>query len=225
MLQIRWRSDSFNYKWNCIYEFTLFLIIFSFIITDNCFICDSAKPATIEAVQTQMGDFVTLDISGVCFKIMKEKILQYPSSLLFRLLHYSQGSFWHKTNFLPEGIVYLAPNTYFVQRSPELFDIVLQCYSSGKFHAKRAYCKNAVAEELAFWGLNFVQTCDTCFDESQLETKDKHDEFHENFLNSMLHSGGTLGHRAKSSKGALVSCSFVSPVPCTCTHSYIEYFL
>lgn len=177
----------------------------AFLFLDICVICDSNKSATIEAKQCKMGDFVILDVSGVCYKIIKEKIMQFPSSLLFRLLHYSQGSFFQDKNFLPEGIVYLAPNKYFVQRSPDLFDIVLQCYSTGKFHAKKAYCKKAVAEELSFWGLNLVQTCDLCFDDDILEKNDQNEmKFRESFLRTVIAGGGAI-EKKTTSKSALVS--------------------
>lgn len=118
-------------------------------------------------------EFIVLDVSGVCYRLMKRKTRRFQSSLFYRLLCGDDTSLGLSN---PE-IVWLAPNKFFVQRSPTLFEIVLQYYISGKLHLPNWACKESIAEELAFWNLKPEHLCSTCCDKEHYDDDDGESEY------------------------------------------------
>jgi hypothetical protein len=52
-------------------------------------------------------------------------------------------------------------NSYFFDRNPILFNYILDCYRTGRFHFPSYLCGDSVIEELKFWGLdeNVIANC------------------------------------------------------------------
>lgn len=108
-------------------------------------------------------DSLILNISGVIYCIIEETVLLIPDGLLKVLWN----CYKNPDQKLPEGVLRTKmSNRFFLQRSPHLFDIILQCYVTGKIHVPEWVCYKTVLDEIQFWNLGPQYACSCCCEEN-----------------------------------------------------------
>lgn len=127
------------------------------------------------------GDHLILDISGTCFHIQKENLISFPNSLAWHIWNFRKT----RTGVLPKGVYPTRfPNKFFIQRSPIVFAIILQCYNTGKLHVPRWICAESIKEEIKFWKLDSHFTaCIYCSDDGDRKDEVENDETSDKFQN------------------------------------------
>lgn len=126
----------------------------------------------VALVKMEDYNYVTLDVSGTVFKLHKLLLTRFPNALLAKLVealnHNSSSS---SSSMIPQEFTTIEEK-FFVQRSPLLFEIILQAYVSGKLHVPYWMCKEHVMQEIKFWNLNPNEDCcDCCSDHNVNEEK------------------------------------------------------
>lgn len=160
--------------------------------------------------------YILLDISGTVFRIHRKLLKRFPNSLLSKLadsLHKNSSSKQMESLLPVEFSTTEEPNKFFVQRSPMLFEIILQCYITGKLHVPYWMCKMNFHQEISFWKLNpITDCCECCADHDAVpaEGGDLHDKLiMESEKNSEWHRlkcrMWRFFEKPNSSRGAFVS--------------------
>uniref|UniRef100_A0A915JE40 Uncharacterized protein n=1 Tax=Romanomermis culicivorax TaxID=13658 RepID=A0A915JE40_ROMCU len=113
--------------------------------------------------RTESNKFIIVDLSGIRYHILKSKIRQYPTTLLYKILDWSKKG---KMYYMPKHLIFTPPNIYFFQRSPALFHLILQFYSNGaNIHWPQNHCHKEIQDELRFWGVDsWIKFSPCCYD-------------------------------------------------------------
>ncbi|XP_064648565.1 potassium voltage-gated channel protein Shaw-like isoform X1 [Lineus longissimus] len=93
-------------------------------------------------------DIVRINVGGTIFMTSRKTLKTFPGTKLDQL-GTNCGEYDEKSD------------SYFFDRNPVLFNYVLDCYRSGRFHFPSYLCGDSVMEELCFWGLddNVIANC------------------------------------------------------------------
>ncbi|XP_075241034.1 potassium voltage-gated channel protein Shaw-like isoform X2 [Convolutriloba macropyga] len=120
---------------------------------------------------------VIINIGGVKYHSFRSTLLQVPKTRLFYLMQIP-------VNRLHPDEYDHATNQYFFDRSPDLFEHIINYYRTGQLHVPRDVCWPLFDNELQFWGLDHshLETC--CWmiyrqhtdNENTLKTLDAEDE-------------------------------------------------
>jgi len=97
-------------------------------------------PPSIFSFQKMEKDLITLNIGGTVFKTLRSTLNKFPDSKLGKLR--------------PSSINYInSSNEYFFDRSPELFNVILDYYRSEdiQLHIPSYICGAVLISELKFW--------------------------------------------------------------------------
>lgn len=116
-------------------------------------------------------DAISVNISGIEYVLQRETTNRVHGSLLHLLSLHRPG------NKVPIGVVAQRGRHFFVQRSPQMFELViLPCYVTGKLHVPKWMCADHVIEELKFWRVNVTNACSCCAEESCAPDNDDEEE-------------------------------------------------
>lgn len=104
------------------------------------------------------NEFVIFEVLGTRFRVQKRVFDNYPNSLLYGLVHLDKLHIEQ----LPKNILKVNNNEFFVQRSPDVFKIVLLYCINGKLHVPTCLCSDEIAEEFDFWRIKYESFCSHC---------------------------------------------------------------
>lgn len=161
--------------------------------------------------------FMILDISGVSYYLLEDTVFFNPTGLLATLWKAQKNP----KKLLPKNIYRTKQkNKFFVQRSPELFDLILQCYITGKIHIPYWLCRKTIENEMNFWKLEERYRCHCCVYDDDDSSGDNN--INEETIKELQENAPKKGWRdtkkrlwqflenPNSSVGALVSISYTS---------------
>lgn len=116
------------------------------------------------------NEFVTFNVIGSRFVLKQDLFKSYPTSLFNHLIQSDVDYFCS-----PKGTVKIKPNEFYVQRSPDLFKIVVQFLINGQLHVPSWSCKDEILDEFSFWNITPSSVCSNCCDclVNNEENKDK----------------------------------------------------
>lgn len=109
-------------------------------------------PSTVLSFQKMEKDLITLNIGGTVFKTLRSTLKKFPHSKLGKLKSSSR-------NYINSS------NEYFFDRSPELFNVILDYYRSEdiQLHIPSYICGSVLIRELEFWEIPIRNISDCCF--------------------------------------------------------------
>lgn len=124
----------------------------------------------------EKSDFIDINICGARYSLLKNQIRKFPGSVLSRL-SYIRRSDDVCHDELPDGVEWNSSmNEFVINRTPRLFDIVLQYYINGKLHIPKWACKEEISDELAFWDLTATNACKKCCGKTLCDNDDSADD-------------------------------------------------
>lgn len=104
------------------------------------------------------NEFVVFDVIGTRYRLKKDVFKNWTSSLFYELVN---GE--NRTELdLPEGITRTDLDEYYIQRSPDVFKIVLLYCINGKLHVPSCVCSDEIGEEFYFWKIKYEELCSHC---------------------------------------------------------------
>ena len=95
----------------------------------------------------ELNPILSLDVGGKTFKTLRETIMKHPQSTLARVI----------TGKDPNNMI-IIENTYFFDRNPDYFRVVLDYMRTGKIFLPSNLLESQLQEELKFWGFSHNQT-------------------------------------------------------------------
>lgn len=159
--------------------------------------------------------FVTFDVIGTKFRLTRDFFSRYPTSLFqYMLLNVNDRKL-----DLPPGVIKVSSDEFFVERSPELFQIVIKYCISHKLHLPKCACTQEVRDEFHFWQIKLESNCDNCVDDYVIEeeivdndcsSKIVHEESTHSTISATRNSMWICLERPHSSLCALVRLSMVT---------------
>lgn len=99
-------------------------------------------------------ELVVFDVIGTKFCLKKNLFDEHKTSLFYRLLH--------EKYLLPNCIIKMNDDEFFVQRSPDLVKIVILYCINGKLHMPSNTCTDEILDEFDFWKINYEKSCINC---------------------------------------------------------------
>lgn len=91
----------------------------------------------------EFNPILNLDIGGQKFRVLRETVMKFPSSLLAQVI--TGKDVYH---------MLIVDNSYFFDRNPQYFSVVLDYMRTGKFFLPVALLQDQLQEELKFWKID-----------------------------------------------------------------------
>lgn len=104
------------------------------------------------------NDFIIFNIIGTKFCVKKQLFINYPKSLLHKLVDEKLTGNLR----LPSCICKISDNEFYVERSPDLFKIIILYCINNKLHVPSYVCSDEVTEEFHFWNIKYEKICSNC---------------------------------------------------------------
>lgn len=101
---------------------------------------------------------VSLNVGGERHEVMWKTLGRVPYSRLGRL----ENAFTHEEILDLVDDYSLIENEFYFDRQPESFSAVVNLYRTGKLHLCEEVCVSDFAEELEYWGIDFIHMEDCC---------------------------------------------------------------
>ena len=102
----------------------------------------------------QSKEKMFLNVGGIKFKILKSHFFCLPDTRLAKLVRANNDK---ECLTYCDGIMISSKNKnreYFFNRSPQIFNYVLDIYREGKLHSPLEVCTTLLNQELKYWGID-----------------------------------------------------------------------
>ena len=109
-------------------------------------------PPSLFSFQKMESNLIILNVGGTVFKTLRSTLQKFPDSKLGKLGPNSR-------NYIKNS------NEYFFDRSPELFNVILDYYRCQgiQLHIPGYICGSVLIRELEFWEIPIRNISDCCF--------------------------------------------------------------
>ena len=143
-----------NYKWNHLNYYTRRLNAELPFKIAAAILDDGTREDCFSKNIIQSKDEMFLNVGGTKFKIFKSNFFCLPNTRLAKLARANDDK--DCLNYC-DGIMYSAKNRnkeYFFNRSPQIFNYVLDIYREGSLHSPLGTCTILLNQELKYWGID-----------------------------------------------------------------------